>query len=286
MFKEQLPFTMLQVQYRMKPDISSFPSTAFYNGSTINGPNVIKASYDTPICRGLIKDQPFCFVEVDGLEQQNRAGSFSNEEEAEHVTAILLDLKRRISGSNSRTMQPTSPWSPGGIIRVITFYRAQVDLISHMLEANGIHNVEVSSVDSSQGSEANIIVISFVRTGKMGTIGFLTDDRRLNVALTRAKHKLICVGCSTGLRNLSSTGTSRQGSSKMCALIKNVVERELVVKSSYTPKLKAIRANFKGAYNLPQRGAKSSHKGRNPSKRQYRGHSGATNNTGKKRRKT
>ena len=60
----------------------------------------------------------------------------------------------------------------------------------------------VATVDSSQGCEADVVIVSFVRSssrrGIRGAAGFLADDRRINVALTRARHQLICVGDASG----------------------------------------------------------------------------------------
>jgi superfamily I DNA and/or RNA helicase len=66
-----------------------------------------------------------------------------------------------------------------------------VDLTKKKLAEHGFRDVLVSTVDSCQGSEAVIVVVSFVRTL---SAGFLDDDRRMNVALTRARHQLKCVG--------------------------------------------------------------------------------------------
>ena len=73
-------------------------------------------------------------------------------------------------------------------IGVITFYNAQVRLLQKIL--HNINDVFVSTVDSFQGSEADVIILSCVRTST-SSAGFLKDSRRLNVALTRAKTKLI-----------------------------------------------------------------------------------------------
>ncbi|OEU17912.1 hypothetical protein FRACYDRAFT_164706, partial [Fragilariopsis cylindrus CCMP1102] len=78
-------------------------------------------------------------------------------------------------------------------IRIITFYSAQVATLKQMLhKEGGMSNVLVATVDSSQGCEADIVILSFVRTSN--NAGFLKDNRRMNVALTRAKYKLICLG--------------------------------------------------------------------------------------------
>lgn len=82
-------------------------------------------------------------------------------------------------------------------IGVITPYDDQRDMISSMVG----EEVEVKTVDGYQGREKEVIVLSFVRSNRRGELGFLTDLRRLNVSLTRAKRKLIAVGDSSTLSN-------------------------------------------------------------------------------------
>lgn len=87
-------------------------------------------------------------------------------------------------------------------IGIITFYAAQVKVITQQLRKRGVcmsgnnasFRVKVVSVDGFQGSEADIILLSFVRSNLRNSVGFLKDFQRLNVALTRAKHHLVMVG--------------------------------------------------------------------------------------------
>lgn len=73
-----------------------------------------------------------------------------------------------------------------------------------MLKEQKLDSVEVSTVDASQGCEADVVILSFVR-GSTARAGFLKEDRRINVALTRAKHQLICIGNVHGLQELEGT---------------------------------------------------------------------------------
>jgi hypothetical protein len=239
MFDEKQPYTMLNVQYRMRPEISNFPSTTFYEGRISNGSNVTSPSYGMSTAyRTLVSDQPYAFIEVDGMETKQPSGSFENIKEAERVVALMMDVRKRSSKENhvrSPGVVPSHPWFSINRVRVITFYKAQVDLISRMLKANGLPQVAVSTVDSSQGSEADLIIISFVRTGKMKSVGFLSDDRRVNVALTRAKYKLICVG------NLACLATVQgNGSATIRSLAKDAISKENI--SKYSPKVRLARA--------------------------------------------
>jgi len=197
--------TMLDVQYRMKPEISEFPSNQFYDGRLTNGENVQSIDYGSsnPAIGSRKEDEkgqllqttpPWCFFQVDGKEQQSHSGSYYNTEEASAVVAMLKIIQKRSSLTEEKRRQTNNQsscwWTPEKV-RIITFYSAQVATLKQMLRREGMPQVLVATVDSSQGCEADIIILSFVRSSRAG---FLADDRRINVALTRAKYKLICLG--------------------------------------------------------------------------------------------
>uniref|UniRef100_A9A980 DNA helicase n=1 Tax=Methanococcus maripaludis (strain C6 / ATCC BAA-1332) TaxID=444158 RepID=A9A980_METM6 len=168
---------ILQVQYRMNEKIMEFSNEMFYKNKLIaHGSvkfhnlldivkNVSKEDKD------IVNKKPLQFINVDGQEKQDSFKSSYNVEEAYKVVEIVSKLRKYEI--------PVS---------VITPYDAQVKYISNMLNTN---EIDVKSVDGFQGRENEVIVISFVRTDKMG---FLKDLRRLNVAVTRARRKLIVVG--------------------------------------------------------------------------------------------
>ena len=95
---------------------------------------------------------------------------------------------------------------------MITFYAGQVLCINRALRASGLggEGLRVMTVDSFQGSECDVVLLSFVRSNARGSVGFVKDFQRLNVALTRAKHLLVCVGCAQTLlsdgKNLKGNG--------------------------------------------------------------------------------
>ena len=137
-----------------------------------------------------MRGEEYSFIQVDGGERQSASGSFENLDEANRVADVVQQV---CSGSRG----VPGKWDSADRIRVITFYQAQVRLIKRVLSARRLGDVVVATVDSSQGCEADIVVISFVRShGPSGrqTVGFLADDRRMNVALTRAKYQLVCIG--------------------------------------------------------------------------------------------
>lgn len=195
------PYIMLNKQYRMNPTIASFPSYCFYESKVKNGKNVAASTYKARAT--LLDGKPFIFLRVKGFEEQLPCGSYQNLEEAEAV----VDLVKQLRDSQSQT---DPQWFIAERIRVITFYRAQATLLNKKFQQRRLGKVVAASVDSSQGCEAEIVILSFVRSFKRGksgraavvpssfnSAGFLEDDRRMNVALTRAKHQLICVGNTT-----------------------------------------------------------------------------------------
>lgn len=168
---------ILQVQYRMNEKIMEFSNEMFYENKLIAHESV-KSHNLLEIVenisnedKNIINEKPLQFINVDGEEKQDSFKSSYNVEEAEKVLEIVSKLQKYEI--------PVS---------VITPYDAQVKYISKMLNTD---KIDVKSVDGFQGRENEVIVISFVRTDKMG---FLKDLRRLNVAVTRAKRKLIVVG--------------------------------------------------------------------------------------------
>lgn len=155
-------------------------------------------------------------MHANGTERKSYGGSYQNAEEANIVLKLVQTLKAK---AKQRAQQQTTPWDSPHNIRIITFYQGQVKLIKKLLREQAENDdVFVGTVDSNQGCEANIVIVSFVRTGRR--IGFLADDRRLNVSLTRAKLQLVCVGRTDG--GLSDNGCAVQ------KLIESARQRALV----------------------------------------------------------
>jgi len=176
----------LEVQYRMHPLLSKFPSNFFYEGSLQNGVSGDdrKLSIDFPWPQ---PDIPMMFYIATGQEEIAGSGtSFLNRTEAACVEKIATKfLKTGIKPEQ---------------IGVVTPYEGQRSfLVQYMQYQGSLHSkiyqeLEVASVDAFQGREKDIIIISCVRSNEHQGIGFLNDPRRLNVALTRAKYAVIVVG--------------------------------------------------------------------------------------------
>jgi len=183
---------LLTVQYRMHQSIMAFSSGEFYNGDLVADESVIGHRLaDLPEVRAEpLTENPMQFIDTAGagydevLDEETRS-RFNPQEAGLAVKAVrrLLDAGVPDSG-----------------IAVITPYSAQAKLIREQLRGTG---VEVDSVDGFQGREKEAVVISLVRSNPEGEIGFLSDVRRTNVALTRARRKLIVIGDSATLANHS-----------------------------------------------------------------------------------
>jgi AAA domain len=164
----------------------------------------------------LFSGDPYSFLQVDGTEERTSCGSYRNHDEAHCVVDMIRSL--RLAATRD------SQWHCIDRVRVITFYRAQVQLVQALLNRQGLP-VLVATVDSSQGCEADLVIVSFVRSkgGNRISEGFLSDDRRVNVALTRAKHQLVCVGNAEAiLKSLCPTST-------LHGLASNAVHRSIIV---------------------------------------------------------
>jgi hypothetical protein len=180
---------MLNEQYRMHPQISHFPRHIFYKGALKDGPNVRKKDYGNPLVETITSRvqafQPFTVLDLDSKEERGGT-SLSNSTEAD-LALFLYDSLKKISNGLSATSR----------VAVITPYSQQANLLRRkfgdLLGENYTKFVEVNTVDAFQGREANIVIFSAVRAAGSHGIGFLSDVRRMNVALTRAKHFLFVI---------------------------------------------------------------------------------------------
>ncbi|XP_065909970.1 5'-3' DNA helicase ZGRF1-like isoform X2 [Dysidea avara] len=166
---------MLKTQYRCHPRLSSLSNKLFYGGQLVDG---VSESDRIPVKASL---PTLCFCDVvGGREQCDQDGSFSNPQEAQFVV-MLIEL--------------CVQWGvPLENVGVIVLYRSQVGMIKNKLTNHKqltSHSVLISTVDAFQGGERDVIILSCVRTRHAG---FIDSDRRVNVALTRAKRHLLIVG--------------------------------------------------------------------------------------------
>lgn len=195
--------TLLSVQYRMNEDIMRFSSEWFYNGGVQAAPEVRNRGildYDNPIewldtseipldgsDDGLAADSENAFRETTAGDSYGRL----NKDEALLTILALQKYIERIG--RERFLDERID------VGVISPYRAQVHYLRKLISRTPFFKpfrslISVNTVDGFQGQERDVIIISLVRSNDSGQIGFLRDLRRMNVAMTRARMKLIIIG--------------------------------------------------------------------------------------------
>ena len=182
---------LLTVQHRMNAAIMGFSNQEFYDGNLIAHESVAGHRLcDLPnVTADPLTETPVQFIDTAGAsydeELEEDTGSRRNVQEA----ALAVKKVRALLAAGVEASQ----------IGVITPYRAQVRLLRERI--GDVPGLEIDSVDGFQGREKEAIVVSLVRSNNEGEIGFLADTRRTNVALTRARRKLLVIGDSATLAN-------------------------------------------------------------------------------------
>ena len=180
--------SLLKIQYRMHEDIMRFPSRWFYHDELEAAPEVKD--------RGILDfDTPVSWIDTSELDLQEKAVAEGtgrlNTGEAELLVRELKNYMERIG--IRRILEEHIDFG------VISPYRAQVHYLRHLLKKEPFFRpcrrlITVHTVDGFQGQERDVIMISLVRANEKGQIGFLRDLRRMNVAITRARMKLLILG--------------------------------------------------------------------------------------------
>ncbi len=202
--------TLLTVQYRMHEDIMRFSAKWFYNNGIEAAPDVRHRGildYDTPIewldtsqilpendADSNNTDTPMLTAQPEISFRETMAGESHgrlNKDEALLTLLTLQNYIKRIGGQ--RFLEERID------VGVISPYRAQVHYLRRLISRTPFfkpfrRQISVNTVDGFQGQERDVILISLVRSNDDGNIGFLRDLRRMNVAMTRARMKLIIIG--------------------------------------------------------------------------------------------
>ena len=187
--------SLLKVQYRMHEEIMKFPSQWFYNGELEAAPEV---RY-----RGILDwDTPIHWIDTSEMDFKEEfvGETFGRINKAE-ADLLLSELKiyiNRISGN--RILEEKIDFG------IISPYKAQVQYLRNKIKADASLKpyrslFTVNTVDGFQGQERDVIFISLVRANEEGQIGFLNDLRRMNVAITRARMKLVILGEAETLKH-------------------------------------------------------------------------------------
>lgn len=249
LMKAGLPLVLLDTQYRMHPEINEFPSTVFYESRIQNGSNVQLENYSPLYLSSYFL--PFLFFDLQASREEYKNRSCSNTEEILLCLNIIETLILEARANNTDL----------GSVGIITPYSDQIQEMRKVLNDKGyfknsdtlfvakagVHvkmpDVELNTVDGFQGREKDIIIMSCVRSNDGGTVGFLSDNRRMNVAITRARYGLYIVGNINTLRH----------SNIWYSLIKSAQDRSLLVHvpTSTSPIMPLLRQlhSFRSVYS-------------------------------------
>lgn len=182
---------LLEEQYRMHEMIMGYSSSVFYH-------NKLQAHASVAQQQLLPEEIPVSFIDTAGcgFDERLEGTSATNPEEAAFLIKHLSQLAERLAASYPQDVFPT--------IAVISPYKQQVEILKEqLLHAPALLPylpfITVNTIDSFQGQERDIVYISMTRSNTESVIGFLSDIRRMNVAMTRARKKLVIIGDSATL---------------------------------------------------------------------------------------
>ncbi|WP_142683077.1 AAA domain-containing protein [Chitinophaga polysaccharea] len=187
--------TLLEEQYRMHTTIMGYSSGIFYE-------NKLKAHASVAGHLLFSGDSPLSFIDTAGcgFDEQADGTSTTNPEEAvfvfKHLTQLVTALEAHYQPNNFPSVAVISP------------YKQQIQLLKEQLQHSPLlqpyaGRISVNTIDSFQGQERDIVYISMTRSNTENKIGFLSDIRRMNVAMTRARKKLVVIGDSGTLSQLA-----------------------------------------------------------------------------------
>jgi len=210
----------LNVQHRMHPKIAGFNSQVVYGDEYHSGSNMVSRGFPTRIFgTPLKKDDSLVLLDTslfgeEAMEQLDggKGGRYVNVAEAKVIVEAIDDIAKDLAS----TPHPDERYWE---IAVISFYKAQAAAIekalrvSDVVQSNGRHfvdkktksvRIEVNVVDRFQGREADVVLLPMTRANKRGNLGFMTVLNRINVATSRARHRLILVGNARQLEEMGA----------------------------------------------------------------------------------
>ncbi len=183
--------TMLRTQFRMREPIVAFSNKRYYEGR-------IETAESAATQEGIQELPAAAFQHVTGRENpRQRNGSISNDYEADAIRHLLGKYRTEIRDR-------------GWTVAVLTPYQAQREKLRQFLP-----DVEISTVDGAQGREWDVVFYSSVRSNPRHRLGFLSDERRLNVAVTRARRHFVLVGDERTLRSHEGFDQYLDGATKV-----------------------------------------------------------------------
>lgn len=186
---------LLNEQYRMNEKIMKYSSKVFYE-------NQLNAHQSVAHHLLFPEDEALTFIDTAGcsFDEKLDGTSTTNPEEASFLIKHLVNLVETLEEKKLNGSFPT--------FAVISPYKQQVQILKGLVKENEVlasytDQISVNTIDSFQGQERDVVYISLTRSNAEGSIGFLSDIRRMNVAMTRARKKLVVIGDSSTLSKSS-----------------------------------------------------------------------------------
>lgn len=194
--------TLLEEQYRMNEQIMGYSSKVFYDDK-------LKANLSVAHHVLFSEAAPLAFIDTAGcgFDEKLEGTSSTNPEEAafvfKHLNQLVSDLASK-TGADGKLLYTLENFPS---IAVISPYKQQIYILKEQLMHSPTlqiygDKISVNTIDSFQGQERDVVYISMTRSNPEGEIGFLSDIRRMNVAMTRARKKLVVIGDSATLSSL------------------------------------------------------------------------------------
>ena len=180
-FRNDILVNFLDTQYRMKKNLISFSNEYFYS-------NKIRTDSSCEKIPNLFNED-FIFVDTSGSDAEEELDKFKSSYLNKIEASFILEYMKLIENLSIHNLE----------VGVLSPYSAQVEYLKFLINKKYNFNLQIDSIDSFQGSEKDIILISLVRSNLNSDIGFLKEYKRMNVALTRAKSHLMIVGDATTL---------------------------------------------------------------------------------------
>lgn len=225
LIKNNFPYTRLEEQHRMRPEIAKIMSKVFYNGLR-NHPSVTQ--YPKQI-NGL--EKPVFFLTHNYLEESASADEFSSKSKVNlHEASLLLHIARYILANGYRKYQ----------ITILTTYLGQLFALKKLQREKfgDLEGISIAVVDNFQGEENDIILLSLVRSNHEGLIGFLSVQSRICVALSRARIGLYIAGNMYELASASNVWKSIESVLIESGMISNSLQLVCKVHNKATKTIK------------------------------------------------
>ena len=195
---------MLEQQHRMHEQIMTFPSRSMYGGGLRAAPEVVGHELaDLGISPDPLRPKPLWLVDTAGKDWLEQRTDFDPGGSLNNIPSFSFDPSTFNTGNAERVAAEARRLLSRGLaptdLAIIAAYSAQARRLRELLRAERAAGVEIGTVDGFQGREKEAVIVDLVRSNEHGEIGFLTNTRRMNVALTRAKRFLLVVADSATL---------------------------------------------------------------------------------------